>query len=184
MSELLVKFELKEEWGITLAEALAYQDSLLTHIHYVREAARIVGGIPTRQLMAHDESKYTAEEFPFYTRQFFGDKGDPSGWARAWLHHIHHNHHHWQHWVFPDNYTPRGSDVEGGIVQMPEVYVREMVADWMGANRAYEQTWDMAKWLKANLYRIKLHSETRTAVLGILTNTLGYDLAELEVRSG
>lgn len=30
---------------------------------------------------------------------------------------------------------------------MPEKYVREMVADWMGASKAYDGKWPKEKWL-------------------------------------
>lgn len=133
----------------------AYFDSLCEHKRYVLEAGLMVGGIPLEQLFNHDASKFLPEEFPHYARQFFGDKGDPDGFARAWLHHCNHNPHHWQYWIFPDGFSPAGSDVVNGRVEMPEIYVREMVADWMGASRAYTKSWDMTEWLLKNLPRVK-----------------------------
>lgn len=47
-----------------------------------------------------------------------------------------------------------------GPMPMPERYVREMVADWMGASRAYTGSWDMVDWLEKNLPRMDLHPVT------------------------
>ena len=155
-------------------DALAdYRSSLQAHIFHVKQAAdKILGMIP--ELVAnHDESKWGMDEFPYYARQFHGDKGDPDGFARAWLHHIHHNPHHWQHWIFPDGFTPKGSSVENGVVEMPYRYTVEMVADWLGASMAYTNSWDMTDWLAANMSRITLHSRTAAFLRDILDNPLG-----------
>ena len=162
-------------------DALAdYRSSLQAHIFHVKQAAdKILGMIP--ELVAnHDESKWGMDEFPYYARQFHGDKGDPDGFARAWLHHIHHNPHHWQHWIFPDGFTPKGSSVENGVVEMPYRYTVEMVADWLGASMAYTNSWDMTDWLVANMERITLHSRTAAFVRDILDYPLGLgDVAKL-----
>lgn len=164
-------------YGITEEIAAAYLDSLNRHIAAVREAGLKLD-VPLEQLNIHDQSKFGLDEFPFYARNFFGDKGDPDGWARAWLHHIHANPHHWNHWLFADSFTPKGSTVEGGAVPMPHKYIREMVADWMGAGFAYTGSWDMTKWLTENLPRIRLHSQTAREVGEILT-WLGYDVEKV-----
>ena len=141
----------------------------------------IVGGIPEERLFNHDASKFTIAEYPHYARQFHGDGKDPAGFARAWLHHIHYNDHHWNYWLFTDGYSPFGSGIEpNGAVPMPEVCVREMVADWMGASMAYMGSWDMSDWLNDHLdwqnperSKIKLHSETRDLLFRLL-HSIGY----------
>lgn len=153
------------------------------HLHklYVLQAGLIVGDIPEEKLFNHDASKFTEVEFPYYARQFHGDKGDPAGFARAWLHHIHYNDHHWNHWLFSDGYSPYGSGIElNGALPMPEVCVREMVADWMGAGKAYTGSWNMTGWLDKNLdlgnlaaSRIKIHSETAEILFDVLYS-IGY----------
>lgn len=153
-------------------------ESLHLHKKYVMEAGVIVGGIPMERLFNHDASKFTEAEYPYYARQFFGDKGDPDGFARAWLNHIHLNDHHWQHWIFPDGHTPKGSQVINGVMPMPEVCVREMVADWMGASFAYTGSWDMSDWLNSHYAdpankRVVLHPETDKLVWDILFS-IGY----------
>jgi hypothetical protein len=78
----------------------------------------------------------------------------------AWLHHLHHNPHHWQHWIFPDGYNPPGAKMENGVMRMPERYALEMIADWHGAGRVYQNSWDISDWLSDNMPRILVHSET------------------------
>jgi hypothetical protein len=149
-----------------------YADSLQRHIEAVEIAGKKLG-VREYQLAHHDDSKYSMQEFPFYARQFHGDAGDPDGFARAWLHHIHNNPHHWQHWMFPDWFTPKGSSVEAGTMEMPEEFALEMVADWMGASYVYTGDWDMTEWLRRNVPKITLHTKTRDYVVGILGD-LGY----------
>jgi len=138
----------------------AFLDSLVAHIAYVREAG-VKLGVAHQQLVQHDLSKFSLEELPYYARNFFGDKADPDGFARAWLHHIHFNEHHWQHYIFPDGFTPKGSTVENGVVEMPYHYALEMIADWMGASKAYTGSFDMMDWLFKNLPKIRVHSATK-----------------------
>lgn len=109
-------------YGVTQDQIDRYANSLEQHIRYVREACTRIGGVTFDQMVSHDRSKWTVEEFPFYARKFHG------GWmtgeekeridrdfARAWLHHLHHNPHHWQHWIFPDGFKPR-------VIEMPANY--------------------------------------------------------------
>ena len=75
--------------------------------------------------------------------------------------------------LFADGFTPKGSQVEAGAVEMPQRYALEMVADWMGASYAYTNSWDMADWLTKNMPRIRVHSKTAAYLRGVL-DTLGY----------
>src|SRR3972149_6219375 len=68
-------------------------------------------GCPIWRLVTHDISKLTPTEFPYYSRQFYGDKGDQAGFQRAWCHHQNVNDHHWENWIprtRHDKGTPRG----------------------------------------------------------------------------
>lgn len=158
-------------YGVDETIAKAFAESLREHIAYVQEAGRKIG-VPEQQLEIHDQSKWSEAEFPGYARHFKGG-GAPDEFAAAWLRHIHHNPHHWQYWVFADGFTPKGSNVENGVVRMPPLYALEMVADWMGASRAYTGLWDMKDWLKQHIPKIRVHSETAVVLKGILGN-LGY----------
>lgn len=182
-SGLYVRLGISYGWyGITQEQARAYLDSLFAHISYVRQAGATLG-IPEHQLREHDTSKFSLQELPYYVRNFHGDKRDPDGFAKAWLHHIHHNPHHWQHWIFPDGFAPKGSCVEGGCVEMPQEYAIEMIADWMGASMAYTGSWDMAEWLSKNTSKIRVHSETARYLTRAL-DSMGYmDYCAFQVGS-
>jgi hypothetical protein len=154
-------------YSITQDVVENYLQSLCDHVMNVRSAGHIIGVNP-QQMIDHDSSKFSLSEFPYYARNFQGDKGDIDGFARAWLHHIHVNEHHWQHWLFPDNFAPKGSTVESGAVWMDECWIKEMVADWMGANLTYQRTMDMSEWLTKNLPKIKLNSNSWPTLKGVL----------------
>ena len=145
----------------------AYMDSLLSRIRFVQTAGLRLG-MDINELINHDVSKFSDEEFLAAAEQWHGGAPNPDRYARAWLHHTHHNPHHWQHWIFPDGFIPKGSDVENGVMEMPHRYALEMVADWQGSSMAYTGSWDMSNWLKNNMGRIRLHSKTADYVRGIL----------------
>lgn len=147
--------------------ASAYLESLVRHIRYVREAGARLRVLP-KLLLIHDQSKFSDIEFPAAVDRFHGGNPEPDVYTAAWLHHVHHNPHHWQYWMFPDGFSPKGSSVEAGVMEMPRQYVLEMVADWMGSSMAYTRSWDMTKWLTENMGRIRLHSKTARAVRELL----------------
>lgn len=164
--------------GVTLDQIEAFTNSLNTHIAYVTEAGERLN-VPEEQLEIHDWSKWAPSQFPAYAQKFHPGSSPVDAatvsdeFAAAWLDHIHKEPHHWQHWIFPDGYSPEGSTLEKGVMEMPERYAREMVADWMGASKAYTDSWDMTDWLKKNLPQLKLHSRTARLVSQILTE-IGY----------
>ena len=106
--------------------------------------------VPLWRLLVHDLSKFSPVEFGPYARHHYGDKGDPESYARAWQHHWRHNAHHWEHWP------------SYGLA-MPEKIVREMVADWLAAGRAYEGRWpDLHNftWFRENAHTMNMHPMT------------------------
>lgn len=145
-------------FGVDETVAVRFIESLQKHLEYVREAGTRLG-IPLEQLAEHDTSKFSVFEFPGYARHFQGG-GDPDAFSKAWLHHIHANPHHWQHWIFSDGWALPGSQIENSVLPMPSVYAMEMIADWMGASRAYTSSWEMDDWLAKNMPRIRVHSST------------------------
>jgi len=135
---------------------------------------------PLWRLMIHDWTKYTPAEAPHYGRQFFGDKSDPAGFARAWLHHQNTNPHHWEYWIPRTGHDRGGVAAHNGALRMPMWAVREMIADWFGASRAYEGKWPTDwktwAWLQKDLRsRIlpRVHPETRQDILDVLSEVLG-----------
>ena len=92
--------------------------------------------IPWRGIV-HDLSKFSWTEFSESVKYYQGGKKSPIpvvkeelGYSKAWQHHKGRNKHHYEYWT--DNY-----DTGITCIEIPEVYVRELVADWMAAGRTY-----------------------------------------------
>lgn len=169
---------------------LKYLKSLLSHKWYVFVAG-LWTGVPIWRLLIHDWSKFTPSEFIPYARYFFGDypkindvphalrftvvtkfrEDIENDFDYAWLHHQKFNPHHWQYWVLKQDTDPTK------ILPMPEAYIREMVADWMGASKTYTKSWDISAWLFQNGQKMALHPESKQLVDKVLSE-LGYLLAE------
>lgn len=141
-----------------------YLKSLLLHKWYVFVAGRYVG-VSIWQLLIHDLSKFSPAEFRTYGRYSSTKEGRESvEFAAAWLHHENHNPHHWGY------YIPRSGKYANQPLPMPDRYIREMIADWMGAGRLYKGHWDIVDWLNENFpgFRDKLHSKTIVGIFLIL----------------
>lgn len=120
----------------------------------------------------HDWSKFLPCEWVPYAEYFYGEAvrlkkeeaDDFQYWTRvapyhaafdrAWLHHQHYNDHHWQHWVL------RNDDGSTKALPMPELCVREMLADWEGAGRAITGKAAWWEWYSKNKARMILHEAT------------------------
>lgn len=132
---------------------------------------------PLWRLIIHDWSKFTPSELPHYGRQFFGAADRPEEFMAGWIHHQNHNPHHWEYWIPRTGHNrcvPPYPD--GKPVVMPEWAVREMVADWIGASRAYTGQWptpDNWPWLEKSGDKPILHVETRR-LLNRLLQELGF----------
>lgn len=169
----------------------AYNTRANEHVQFVQEAGVKIGVLP-ELLAIHDKSKWSPEEFDAYAQYFCSgvDKSPVDAdsitddFAVAWLHHIHHNPHHWQHWIFPDGYSPKDSSVENGVVKMPERYALEMVADWLGASKAYTGSWDITDWFSKNVGRIRVHSATAEYLRIVLGSVNMSDIIHPDVVYG
>lgn len=161
----------------------AYYGSLMKHIGAVQQAGHDLG-VSQSQLEEHDLSKFTHVEFNAYALHFHGG-GAPAAFAKAWNHHLHNNAHHWQHFMFADGFNLKDAGIENGCLEMPENYMLEMVADWMGASHAYTGSYDMTDWLRKNLYKVRVHSRTATYLASVLIG-LGYKVVatEYQLKSG
>jgi hypothetical protein len=115
-----------------------------------------------------------------YVQKFYGNWGSARGFGEAdaikavvdckfdaaWLHHQHLNGHHWQHWVLRED---RGALK---VLPMPEMMIREMVADWMGAGRAITGQWEVNEWYMRNRKKMELAPETRQVVEDLIVSML------------
>lgn len=139
-----------------------------------------------KQAILHDMSKFSPTEFLPSVKYFTGTRSpidnekEDIGYSLAWQHHKGRNPHHWEYWI--DNLGPQkvkskfipNSDVECDAgeyteyvsqpipLEIPYEYVLEMIADWIGAGRAYKSkisTYDYFKQCdQSRLYHPTTHS--------------------------
>ncbi len=117
--------------------------------------------VPMWKLLIHDLSKFSPAEFIPYARYHYGEPDLPA-YARAWKHHYAHNSHHYEYW---------------GGKPMPEIAVREMVADWMAAGKVYNGRWpDLSNftWFRQNEHRIRMHPSSWQWLHIILDEAAGF----------
>jgi hypothetical protein len=119
--------------------------------------------VPFWRLLIHDASKFSRAEWGPYVRRFFAGRGsqwekdaDPTEFHMAWYHHWTRNPHHWEYWLAAA-YEPATP------LEMPEAYVREMVADWYGAGMAQGKP-EIEAWYDAHCDQMLLHPSTRMMV--------------------
>ncbi len=156
--------------------------SLILHKWYVFYAGRRIG-VPLWRLIIHDWSKFTPTEFPRYARYKYGN-GTRAEWATSWFHHFHHEAHHPEHWIIlwhgnPDFYSGiGGQDIAKyvSIFPMPEVCVREMIADMHGTSRQAD-SWNISEWLNNNGPKMHFHDETITLIDKVMKE-IGYELTD------
>lgn len=122
-----------------------------------------------KNIVKHDESKYSEYEYEKYDRYFYPVEGEDNSNADvllnyAWLHHIHENKHHWQHYVLFND------DPEMGAIalKMPIQYVIEMVCDWWSFGWKDNNKYKVFKWYERNKDHIIIHEETRKYVEDLL----------------
>jgi hypothetical protein len=153
-----------------------YLDYVVRHKWFVLVAGLRMGA-PLWRLLIHDWSKFLPSEWRAYVRFFYAPqvKSDPRGesasynpgagpiyFNMAWLKHQHRNPHHWQHWVL------REDSGNTFALPMPESFVRDMVADWMGAGRAITGRWEVREGYEQNKGKMLLAVETRALVEALL----------------
>jgi uncharacterized protein DUF5662 len=135
-------------------------------------------GVPLWIAVWHDWDKFLPDEWFPYVNFFHGPKKQPirdeTGYYKptdtgdlafdfAWLLHQKRNRHHWQWWVLPED--------DGGtkVLEMSDVYRREMLADWRGAGKA-QGTPSTYNWYYKNKDKMTLGQKTREWV----EDQLGY----------
>ncbi len=128
-------------------------------------------GVPVWQLVTHDCSKFCSEEFYGYLKRH--DKSS-NEYLNAWLHHQNHNKHHSQYWVLIE----KGAKVP---IEMPECYVKEMICDWIAANKVYDSSEILLdyKYFEAN--RSHILSDLHPRTVDCIKKILEKDLSEYQV---
>ena len=130
-------------------------------------------GIPreskvTRLMLTHADGFTTdPEEYDAYDKYFYGRNKSYAvvqDFNKAWLHHIHHNPHHWQHWVLINDDPGEGMV----ILDMPYMYVVEMICDWWAFSWKKENLHEIFSWYDEHKDYMKLSKNTRKTVEDIL----------------
>lgn len=135
----------------------AYLSYVLRHKYYVFvEALKL--GVPPHIAFLHDWSKFRLDEWRGYSMAFNEPDGtrqyNESFLVVPWNDHQKRNKHHWQYWMIT---WDRG---ETDLLPMPDLYRREMLADWCGAGKALGFP-DTKGWYLKNQDKMKLHPDTR-----------------------
>jgi len=154
-----------------MRDHLAYLKYVLRHKYHVFLAGRMLG-VSIKQLILHDASKFSRREWGPYVKTFYAPDGsgryeETDAFNQAWNAHQKTNLHHWQYWLLQRD--------EGNAVPLdiPEIYIREMVADWIGASLAIRGYCDVLAWYERTRDGIKLSDATRTKLENILQLTCG-----------
>lgn len=116
-------------------------------------------------LYLHDLSKFSAQEAWGYAAFNFSDEHANDIQTRdnmelAWHHHKTHNEHHPEYWLS----VKRNGSTK--VLEMPEIYVFEMIADWMGAGKTYGTS--LKEWVPKNIDTFSFAPATKRMVLKIL----------------
>jgi hypothetical protein len=140
----------------------------------------VVRGVPLVQLIAHDLSKFSGAELDGYVRHLYLDATSVDGaeraarkraFERAFDHHQMCNGHHCEHWLARDS-SGHVMEDEALASDIPEVFVREMVVDWMAANAAYSPRSSGRinhVWLERFLAAATLTRTTRERIMRVLS---------------
>lgn len=111
--------------------------------------------------IVHDLSRLYPDEFCAYAASAPYNKANKPvdiaiAFEYAWNDHQHRNKHHFEYWVHFDYHTH-----EMRLLPIPDMYRREMLADWRGAARARGNTGTPKDWYIKNRDVIQLHPQTR-----------------------
>lgn len=115
----------------------------------------------------HDQSKFSEEEYDAYDKYFYGRNKTfevVENFNYAWLHHIHNNPHHWQYWVLIND-DPDNGEI---ILDMPDVYIIEMICDWWSFSWKKGNLEEIFTWYAEHKDYMKISEYTRNKVEEIL----------------
>ena len=98
--------------------------------------------------ITHDWTKLLPKNLKAYGRQFFGDADQPVEFVESWLRHQNSHDHHWEYWIPRTGHNRCTPPIPSMVpLDMSDQAIREMVADWLAAGRAYNNAWpDMNNW--------------------------------------
>lgn len=126
------------------------------HIQRVQKNAQKIGEIPLIKIAKkHDLSKFSDDEYIPYIHLTWKYKLQAEGKTyilpkeiqekvdNAWIHHKNNNRHHPEFW----DSSPGKTDAS----VMPDVYIGEMVCDWVAMSQELENSNDASNWIEKNV---------------------------------
>lgn len=151
------------EGELPLKRYIEYLKYVFRHKYYVWQECRKLG-VPRWVAFWHDWDKFMPDELFGYANYFNNpdgtsrttnptDYGD-AAFRKSWLTHQRRNWHHWQSWILVMD------SGETDVLEMTDLYRREMLADWRGAGKAAGFP-DTKGWYLPRREKIKLHPNTR-----------------------
>ena len=149
---------LPSEWFGYVDNFYAPSAQDVAHEWYQREMARLHRVFDRMPVDVHERVKREEQE-----RKAAITERRRAKYDRAWLKHQNRQPHHWQYWTLMEDNPPEGPD-RFRALPMPEVFILEMVADWLGAGRAITGRWDVWTWYAKNWQNQVLHPFTRVRV--------------------
>ena len=150
-----------------MKEYFLYFLYVIKHKWYVFWAC-VQNGIWWRGLL-HDLSKFYPSEFFAYAKIFYGKiklVRDINGYydpylstnkvfTKSWISHLHRNKHHWQYFALVDE------NMSVVLMEMPKVYIIEMISDWIGATKAQKSKLGVIQWYRVYKNKILLHQNSK-----------------------
>ena len=145
-----------------------YDEYLFNHIQAVKACMLML--CDEYELVNHDMSKFSEDEYYAYDNYFYPDENgidnEDKGtielaeklFEYAWLHHQNTNRHHWQYWVLI------GDDDGINPLSMPFMDICEMVADWGSFAYQKKDGSGLIKWYESHKDKMILHETTRMHV--------------------
>jgi hypothetical protein len=115
---------------------------------------------------AHDQSKYTKEEYDAYDAYFYGNRSYETvqNFKVAWLQHIHKNPHHWQHWILINDEHNEGVE----LLEIPFNYIIEMICDWWSFSWRSENLYEIFDWYAKHRDTMQINDSSRRMIEDIL----------------
>lgn len=129
-------------------------------------------GLTREDVLNHDKSKYSKEEYDSYDRYFYPDNyamklAMGRSFDYAWLHHIHNNPHHWQYWTLVTDDPERPIE----YLTIPRRYIVEMICDWWAFSWKDGDLTEIFSWYDEHRKGIKIleNNTNRHRVEGLLS---------------
>lgn len=122
---------------------------LLKHKWYVFLAGLFYTKANIFDLIVHDWNKFLPSQFKYYNKKHINKNTTEDEIIQAWLFHQNFNKHHWEFWIARTTHGNQDLKRQNILIEIPERYVREMIADWFGAHRScggFKEWPDILNW--------------------------------------